>query len=96
MRRPVAGALGSVLAWLMRSRSAQLRRYGSGSILGCGFGRLASFELEAARNAVIVVPRSGGSFDEGNAGDSNFSFERTVTDKVPRPRPRRAAAQLGR
>ena len=96
MRRPVAGALGSVLAWLMRSRSAQLRRYGSGSILAGSFGGLPSVELRAARKRDDRRAKERGGFDEVNAGDSNFSFERTVSDKVPRPRPLHAAAQLGR
>ena len=38
---------------------------------------------ELRASALIVVPRSGGGFDEVNAGDSYFSLERTVTDKVP-------------
>ena len=96
VRRPVAGALGSRLSWLRRSRLARLRRYGSGSILDCSFGGLPSVEPGAARSAMIVVPRNGGGFDEVSAGDSNFSFERTVNDKVPEPRPLHAAAQLGR
>jgi hypothetical protein len=62
----------------MRSRSARLRRYRSGRILHSSFGRLPSVEPGVARSAVVVVPRSGGSFDEVNAGGSNFALQRTA------------------
>jgi hypothetical protein len=55
-----------------------LRRYGSGSILFGSFGGLASVEPGAALIAVVVVPRGGGSFDEINAGGSNFALQRTA------------------
>ena len=35
-------------------------------------------ERRAARKRAVVVPRSGGSFDESNAGESNFALERTA------------------
>jgi hypothetical protein len=78
VRRPVAVALCSLFAWFRRSRSARLRRYGSGSILVGSFGGLPSVEPGAALNVVVVVPRSGGSFDEINAGGSNFALQRTA------------------
>ena len=49
VRRPVAGALSSRLPWFTRSRSAKLRRYGSGSILCCSFGGLPSVEPREAK-----------------------------------------------
>ena len=77
-RRPVAVAQCARLSWLRRSGSARLRRYGSGSILGCSFGGLPSVEPGVALNAVVVVPRNGGGFDEINAGGSNFALQRTA------------------
>lgn len=79
MRRPVAGAQCARLSWLRRSGSARLRRYGSGSILCFSFGGLPSVEPGAALNGIVVVPRNGGSFDEVNAGGSNFALERTAS-----------------
>ena len=50
--------------------------------------------------AFVVVPRSGGSFDEVNAGESNFALERTaskrgtLSDGSPRRRSARALDRL--
>jgi hypothetical protein len=55
-----------------------LRRYRSGRILFSSFVGLPSVEPRAALSAVVVVPRSGGGFDEINAGGSNFALQRTA------------------